>query len=433
MTEEAVRIATANAFLFRCAGISDLALGYLKDSFKLASGAAALATPARGTGERFMDWLDAAQAAGIETAAHLALRRACLATPVDPPPLRDVVDFTPAVPGDDLAQAAAAASNLANAAHRGSNPDAAWAGYWYAQLLHGADRLSTFNLGVISFERKDWDRAARQFEAVLAREPHAQDALVGLHNVALQGDRMAQLAPHLETLLKSREKPAPAAPRLIDAAPIIALQGKNGADVGDLILSRGVAHIRAAAREEACAELLRRANAWFAAYPDRLSWAPLEADSFYHDPYVLLNPEMAAALRQIFGRQPELSVLDTYLRRVTPQEAATYIPFHQDVTALAVTGVNVWVPLTPCGVDAPGLELMAERTTRIFPTVTSSGDYNQTEIDEATVYAEFAPDLRFCPTPAVGDAVAFLGSTVHRSHVAPGMSQPRLSLEMRFY
>ena len=67
----------ANAFLFRCSGRADLAAIYLSDSFKLAAqatGRPTLSAPARGSRERFLDWLDLAQEAGLKTQEHERLR-----------------------------------------------------------------------------------------------------------------------------------------------------------------------------------------------------------------------------------------------------------------------------------------------------------------------------------------------------------------------
>jgi hypothetical protein len=239
-------------------------------------------------------------------------------------------------------------------------------------------------------------------------------------------------------LIAIREAPAskgiaPEAMGPASMVPIITLSTEEAEAAADLILQRGVGQLRGATRPKACTTLRDLAEEWFAADEARMSWAVLKDLPQYRDPLLLVVPDLLTVLHRVFGRPPEISLTDTYLRRVKPQLETSYIPFHQDITALAITGINVWIPLMACGEDSPSLEVMAQRTTRVFPTVTSAGDYNQTEITAETVYAEFPPALRFYPKPALGDAVLFLGSTVHRSHIAPGMTKERMSLEMRFY
>ena len=435
----AERAAIANAFLFRCGGIADLALDYLKDALKgvcAAAGRPALSTPARGEGERFLDWLNAVRSAGVETVDLINLRAALDAVPGMPPPLTNLSAFTPATTGALARTAAAAASGLASDAHSREDWAAAVAGYWVALLLDPLDRLANLNLGVIYVKQEKWDGAVERLGIVLSQFPTERLALIGLHNIALTADRMSSLAPHLQALVKLQEQaPEPAADQDADEAtpPVILLEESNGATVGALILRRGAAHVRSAINRERCLTLAEQAAVWFSANPTRLSLPLLEIAPQYDNPTLLLEREMIAVLEKIFGRMPTISATDTYLRIVKPETADTYIPFHQDVTALATTGVNVWVPLTDCGVDAPGLEIMARRTSVIFPTVTSPGDYNQMEIEAEAVYRDFPEKVRFYPTPSVGDAVLFLGSTVHRSYIAPSMTRMRTSLELRFY
>jgi len=432
MTQESnIRTAQANAFLYRCAGMPDLALGYLKDSFRFA-GQPGAASPPRGVSDRFLAWLERAMTEGLESAAHDALREACLATPIDPPPFQTVEDLQPTMAEDDLARAADYASRRALEHHYKGDPAAAFAGYQHSLLLNPHDTRANFNLGVVYINREAWDPATLHLEAVLRVEPTAQDALMGLHNIALKANRMVQLAPHLEGLLRAKEAPAPARTDAQPAAPVIALS-VGAAAVSELVLGRGAARVISAARSEICAALRTEAAEWFAANRQWTSWPVMNDAPDLCDPDRLLTPGLIAALHRILGHAPTLSRSDTYVRVVSPHVPESRVPFHQDVAAFADTGVNVWTPLVDCGVDAPTLEVMARRTTKVFPTIGTNDAYNQTEIPPEVVYADFAPEWRFYPILEVGDALLFLGSTVHRSHIAPGMTRERISLEMRFY
>lgn len=433
----ALRAAVANAFLFRCRGIKDLALGYLRDSFKLAAeaaGAPAMAAPPRGGGERFLDWLDAAQALGLETPGHQALREACLEVPADPPSLSPALDLSAVNAESDFAAIAKQIVEAAAQLHIRSELGPIEAMYWFALLMAPLTATARHNLAVLNMDRGNWDLAVRHLEAVLKIDPTTHTALQALHNIAIKANRMAELGPHLETLVRIREKEAPPIDALeATTTPVIDLTPTNGAAVGEMVERRGAAHVRFATNKLACDDLRARAATLFENNPHLLSLRLVDIFPEVTEPSYLLAPGMADALTRIFGQPPAISPTDCFIRQVFPTEESTYIPFHQDVTALATTGVNVWIPLVDCGVDAPSLEIMAERTLKIFPTVTSAGDYNQTEIEVSEVYAAFPPERRFYPTPNLGDAVLFLGSTVHRSHIARGMTKGRMSVEMRFY
>lgn len=424
-----------NAFLFRCGGIQDLALTYLKEAVKLsclALGLPILAAPPRGTGERFLDWLDAARDAGAESADLAALREALDAVPKDPTPLADVTEITPVVAGDSIEPSVRRIANYASGLPETSTREATVAAYWTALLIDRNDEFSNFNLAILYQRSEQWARATAHFERILKQDPNNRSALIGLHNLAFSANQMATLAPHLQTYVRLTELPAE---KEIgdDQPPVIDLTETNGVAVGKLVLNRGAAHVTSAVRLDVCARLRKAADSWFSNDPNLLSVPLIKLIPEYQDASMVLEPSMLSVLFTIFGRMPEVSISDTYLRRVTPEAAGTYIPFHQDATALANAGLNVWIPLIDCGVDAPGLEIMARRTGEILPTITSAGDYNQMEIDPTLVYDSFPEETRFYPTPKVGDAVLFLGSTVHRSHVAAGMTRERSSVELRFY
>jgi hypothetical protein len=54
------------------------------------------------------------------------------------------------------------------------------------------------------------------------------------------------------------------------------------------------------------------------------------------------------------------------------------------------------------------------------------------EIDAATVVGPYAADL-WHPEFKAGDVLIFLGTTVHRTHVTPGMAGSRTSIDLRLY
>lgn len=119
-----------------------------------------------------------------------------------------------------------------------------------------------------------------------------------------------------------------------------------------------------------------------------------------------------------------------YVRAVHPAYP-TGLHWHQDVTAFCRYSVNLWAPITACGVDAPGLECAARRCDRVFATTAPDANPDAWAIDADAVPAWCSPDRWFAPEMAPGDAALFLGSTLHRSQVTPAMIKMRVSLELR--
>ena len=85
--------------------------------------------------------------------------------------------------------------------------------------------------------------------------------------------------------------------------------------------------------------------------------------------------------------------------------------------------VTCWIALTPCGDDAPGLELAGPSGRDLLPP---------DALTEGRIRA--AHDAKDCHRPvlAAGDALVFSGDLLHRTHVTHTMTRPRTSIEMRF-
>jgi hypothetical protein len=122
----------------------------------------------------------------------------------------------------------------------------------------------------------------------------------------------------------------------------------------------------------------------------------------------------------------------SYLRRVEPRVAGTRVPFHQDLNAFGLMLANVWTPLVNCGIDAPGLEVVARRIREIAPTLTASNSYPELEIAESVVLERFGADALWAPAMACGDVLVMLGTTIHRTYWIRGVTRQRTSLELRF-
>jgi hypothetical protein len=85
--------------------------------------------------------------------------------------------------------------------------------------------------------------------------------------------------------------------------------------------------------------------------------------------------------------------------------------------------VTCWIALTPCGRDAPGLELAGRGPRDVLGLDALTDD---------AVRAARGADSFARPVLAAGDALAFDGALLHRTHVTASMTRERTSIELRF-
>jgi Phytanoyl-CoA dioxygenase (PhyH) len=140
-------------------------------------------------------------------------------------------------------------------------------------------------------------------------------------------------------------------------------------------------------------------------------------------------------LRQVvadyLGERPVLSANKCTLRRV-PLTAST--DWHQDGAFLGrgIRVLNVWVALTDCGSDAPGLDVLPRRLDQIVETGTGGAIFDWS-VGPAVVerLAANAPVVR--PEFCAGDAVLFDEMYLHRTAIEPTMTRPRYAIESWFF
>ncbi len=87
--------------------------------------------------------------------------------------------------------------------------------------------------------------------------------------------------------------------------------------------------------------------------------------------------------------------------------------------------VTIWIALTPCGDDAPGLEF--DESTRTDVLLSPS------ELRDEAVNARRRPSTRFSPVLRAGDALVFGGGALHRTNATPSMTSTRTSIELRCF
>ncbi len=156
------------------------------------------------------------------------------------------------------------------------------------------------------------------------------------------------------------------------------------------------------------------------------------------------SPRMLAMLIQVMeeagvgdvltgflGERPALSVKKCTLRRV-PVDTGT--DWHQDGAFLGdeIRTVNVWLTLTHCGDDAPGLDLVPSRIDEILETGTNGAIFDWS-VGAGTIEQVVDPGRVVRPIFEAGDALLFDQRFLHRTAVDAAMTRSRYAVESWFF
>jgi hypothetical protein len=132
------------------------------------------------------------------------------------------------------------------------------------------------------------------------------------------------------------------------------------------------------------------------------------------------------------GENPlAISVKKTTLRIVP---ADTNTAWHQDGAFLGagIRALNVWLALTRCGDDAPGLDILPRRLDHIVETGTAGAYFDWVAAPDVVERAAAGVDL-VSPLFGPGDALLFDHLFMHRTGAGPGMRRERHAIEMWFF
>jgi len=138
-----------------------------------------------------------------------------------------------------------------------------------------------------------------------------------------------------------------------------------------------------------------------------------------------------ALVAAYLGEPPALSVKKCTLRRV-PADTGTN--WHQDGAFLGdgIRTLNVWIALSPCGQDAPSLDVVAAPMAEIVETGTDGAAFDWSVGEPAVERVRgTTPVVR--PRFEPGDAMLFDDMFLHRTGVSPGMTQDRYTVESWFF
>lgn len=143
----------------------------------------------------------------------------------------------------------------------------------------------------------------------------------------------------------------------------------------------------------------------------------------------------------MIGDRVSTPILVAAPRRQLPYNATEHsnpVPFHQDGSFLGANPLflNFWTPLTPCGKDRPGLELVTVPMDRLIPPAGEfdggdTGAYHDIDLSQAFIEKLFDRKFFWHPEMALGDVLIFSQMTLHRTHLTPEMTKQRISVELR--
>lgn len=130
------------------------------------------------------------------------------------------------------------------------------------------------------------------------------------------------------------------------------------------------------------------------------------------------------------GERPALSVNKCVLRRVKPQSGSAW---HQDGAFLGdVRALNVWLSLSRCGDESPGLDIVPRRIDDIVETGTEGAIFNWS-VSPAVAEREAGEAGVIRPIFEPGDALLFDDRFLHATATDPAMTKTRYAIESWFF
>lgn len=131
------------------------------------------------------------------------------------------------------------------------------------------------------------------------------------------------------------------------------------------------------------------------------------------------------------GERPALSANKCTLRRVPLTAQAGW---HQDGAFLGqdVRTLNLWLALGPCGIDAPGLDIVPRRFDHVVETGTEGATFDWS-VARDVVAREAGATSVLRPEFAAGDALLFDHLLLHSTAVTESMTRERHAMETWFF
>jgi hypothetical protein len=148
----------------------------------------------------------------------------------------------------------------------------------------------------------------------------------------------------------------------------------------------------------------------------------------------MLDAFERAGLRSLvggyLGERPGISAQKCTLRKADPSVPGAW---HQDGAFLgAVRSLNLWLSLSHCGDDAPGLDIVPRRIDHLVPAGTE-GTVLSIQVSQATAEEAAGHVGILRPIFEPGDALFFDELFLHQTASDPEMPNPRFAIESWFF
>jgi hypothetical protein len=132
--------------------------------------------------------------------------------------------------------------------------------------------------------------------------------------------------------------------------------------------------------------------------------------------------------REYFAEPPMMLAKKVVLRRVPPHEMATE-GWHQDgaFMGVGIRSLNIWLSLSHCGDDAPGLDVVGRRLDELVETG-GEGTFNAWATNPRAA-ERFGAGAVVRPIFEPGDALLLDHLTLHRTAADAGMANDRYAIE----
>jgi hypothetical protein len=139
---------------------------------------------------------------------------------------------------------------------------------------------------------------------------------------------------------------------------------------------------------------------------------------------------LRAAIRGYLGEPPVISVQKCTLRRVDPDAGRGW---HQDGAFMGdVRALNVWLSLSRCGDEAPGMDVVPRRLEHIVPTGTEGAMFEWSVSEQVAEEAAGESGV-LRPIFEPGDALLFDELFLHSTAAEPEMPKSRWAIESWFF
>jgi len=129
-----------------------------------------------------------------------------------------------------------------------------------------------------------------------------------------------------------------------------------------------------------------------------------------------------------FPRGYKILWSETRCLRQTLEDTENHQGYHQDGRAMGQygKGITVWIPLSECGENAPGLEILRAPCGMLFPLAEQSEN-----IEERSAWVVEQCCAPWRPRLLPGDVIVFTDDIIHRTYTTEVMKNDSRFLEFR--